>query len=163
MFSAVASAPSIDTAFTRDSSRDPRDMYPIAYSFSDTVVIITDVLFVTCASIVVISLSSSSTTPNSSVKAPLVPEPSSRDTTVIALAASQSEPDASLPPCAASSELLPHPVAATAIMLTTDKIAINFFILIFDNLLFQFRLLCVVFDHGIHHKREMLNVKSGEC
>src|SRR5699024_12692912 len=145
MFSAVASAPSIDTAFTRDSSRDPRDMYPIAYSFSDTVVIITDVLFVTCASIVVLSLSSSSTTPNSSVKAPLVPEPSSRDTTVIALAASQ--PDAVSEPLsepALSLLLLPHPTAATAIILAIDNTAINFFIFIFDNLLFHFDY-CVLF------------------
>ena len=61
-------------------------MYPIAFSSPATVVIITDVLFVMLASSVVISTFSSpcfSSIPNSSINAPLVPEPSSRDTTVI--------------------------------------------------------------------------------
>ena len=89
-FSADASAPSILTAFTV-SFREPSEMYPIAFSSPATVVIITDVLFVMLASSVVISTFSSpcfSSIPNSSMKAPLVPDPSSRDiTSMVPLAA----------------------------------------------------------------------------
>ena len=73
------------TAFTV-SLRDPREIYPIAFSSPATVVIITEVLFVMLASTVVISIFSpsfSSWMPNSSIKAPLVPEPSSREITLI--------------------------------------------------------------------------------
>ena len=59
-FSAEASAPSIFTAFTV-SLREPKEMYPIAFSSPDTVVIITEVLFVMLASTVVISTFSPST------------------------------------------------------------------------------------------------------
>ena len=85
-FSAVASAPSIFTAFTV-SFREPRDTYPIEFSSPATVVSITSVLFVMLASCVVISTFSpsfSSSIPNSSTNAPRVPDPSSREITSIA-------------------------------------------------------------------------------
>ena len=80
--SVVASTPSTLTAFT-SFEREPSETYPIAAGFPATVVSITDVEFVISALTVVISLSSSSTTPISSTNAPLVPEPSSREITDI--------------------------------------------------------------------------------
>lgn len=87
----------------------------MAYSFPATVLIITDVLFVTLASSVVLSTllpsASFSSIPNNSINAPLVPDPSSLDTTVIALLLSNSEPELSpVPVPAESPELLPQPV-----------------------------------------------------
>ena len=112
-------------------------MYPIAYSSPATVVIITDVLFVICASWVVISIFSSpffSSMPNSSINAPLVPEPSSRDTIVMSLELSQSVctvfVSAAASALLSSDALFPQPVAAIVNILIIDKTAINFFILI---------------------------------
>ena len=76
----------METAFTL-SFREPSDTYPMEYSSPETVVNITSVLFVMIASSVVLSIFSPasffSSTPNSSMNAPLVPEPSSRDTTLM--------------------------------------------------------------------------------
>ena len=86
MFSAVASAPSIFNAVTL-SSREPRDTYPIAFTSCATVLNITDVLFVIFAASVVLSTlfpsASFSSIPNSSMNAPLVPDPSSLEQIVI--------------------------------------------------------------------------------
>ena len=69
-------------------------------------------LFVICAELTVMSFSFSSTTPRSSTKAPLVPEPSSLETTVIACdLAPESEPLSLL-----ALLLLPHPVNANVVM-----------------------------------------------
>ena len=73
------------------------------YSSCATLDIMTEVLFVMFASSVVISIFSpftSSSMPNSSTKAPRVPEPSSLDTTVMSLVLSQS-PDVSFEPLSA--------------------------------------------------------------
>ena len=84
--STVASAPSMATAFTV-SFKEPRETYPIAPLLPAMVVIITEVLLVISASSVVLSTFSPASfllsMPNSSMNAPLVPEPSSRETTVI--------------------------------------------------------------------------------
>ena len=86
MASTVASAPSMATAFTV-SFKEPRETYPIAPLLPAMVVIITEVLLVISASSVVLSTFSPASfllsMPNSSMNAPLVPEPSSRETTVI--------------------------------------------------------------------------------
>ena len=107
----------------------------MAYSFPATVLIITDVLFVTLASSVVLSTllpsASFSSIPNNSINAPLVPDPSSLDTTVIALLLSNSEPALSpVPVPAESPELLPQPVRHPAIITALKTVANTFFIFI---------------------------------
>ena len=87
-------------------------------------------LFVICAELTVMSFSFSSTTPRSSTKAPLVPEPSSLETTVIACdLAPESEPLSLL-----ALLLLPHPVNANVVITNADTTAKTFF-LIFNFLL----------------------------
>ena len=130
-FSADASTPPIFTALTV-SFNAPRDVYPIAYSFPATCVIITDVLFVILASAVVISTFSpsfSSSTPKSSTNAPLVPEPSSLDTTEIFPASSHPEAPSLFPPSAASLSLLPHPVSTLPAKTPANSNTVNFFII----------------------------------
>ena len=85
-FSAVASAPSIFTALTV-SSREPSEIYPMASASLATVVFITAVELVIAAEEVVLStflpLPSFSSIPNSSINAPRVPDPSSREVTLM--------------------------------------------------------------------------------
>ena len=125
-----------------------------------TVVIMTEVLLVISAVSMVISIllpsASFCSMPRSSMNAPLVPEPSSRDSTVIA---PLMEPPAASVSCAASSagassaaassagascaasvlvsaavseELLPHPMAAAAVIAASISTTIPFFIIIFS-------------------------------
>ena len=89
-------------------------MYPIAASSSATLVIITDVEFVISAVEIVLSIllpsASFSSIPNSSINAPLVPDPSSREITVISSLAA-----------------LPHPVIAPISMADAKTPMIAFF------------------------------------
>src|SRR5699024_3885420 len=80
--SGVASAPSTVTALTV-SSNEPNEIYPIAFGSPATVCITPLVLFWIAADVVVMSSSFSSTTPTISTNAPRVPDPSSRETTLI--------------------------------------------------------------------------------
>ena len=100
----------------------------MALSLPATVVIITAVLFVISAVSVVLSIFSPasffSSMPNSSINAPLVPEPSSRETTVIVPSAA--------PPCALS--LLPQPANIPTATVIAKATANTFFI--FISLLF---------------------------
>ena len=159
MFSSVASAPSIFTAFTL-SPRDPSETYPIAYSLPATVDIITSVLFVILASSVVWStlfpFSSFCSIPKSSINAPLVPDPSSLETTVISLEASHSAVCCSPSPSApVSSDLLPHPAARAPVIATTNVIANNFLSFIITTFL---HLVIPVFSLQVISYRS--NVKS---
>ena len=138
MFSSVGSAPSTFNAFTV-SFKEPSETYPIAYSLSATVDNITDVLFVMLASSVVLSTfspeASFSSIPNNSIKAPLVPEPSSLETTEISFAASNSV--SAFPSVLSELPEFPHPTAIEATIATVAVNAKNFFIFIFTFLLFQ--------------------------
>ena len=132
MFCAVGSTPSTFNAFTV-SFKEPVEEYPIAYSSPETVVIMISVLLEMIASAVVLSVllpsASFSSTPVSSTKAPLVPEPSSRETTLIgwlALPESDPEPASEL----LAPLLLPQPVINAAVHITLIAIANNFLFLI---------------------------------
>ena len=127
--STLASAPSILTAFTV-SFKDPKDMYPMAALFSATVVIITDVEFVICTLDVVLSTLFPSLSfcsiPNNSMKAPLVPDPSSLDTAVIFSS------DAAF---LSSLELPPHPVKRLDAATVATANVNNFFLIVLSLLL----------------------------
>ena len=118
ILSTVASTPSTLTAFT-ESSREASEMYPMAFLFPATVVTTTEVLCEISAFGVVLS-TSSTMIPISSVKAPLVPEPSSLETTVIGF-----------PPSPSPSVLLPPQAAMVNTIVNINATAINFFIIIF--------------------------------
>ena len=144
-------------------SRDPRETYPIALVLPATVVIITEVLLVISAVSTVMSTlfpsASFCSMPISSMKAPLVPEPSSRDRTVIAplmeppaasvssAASSSAGASSAVSSSAAASsvvsvvavvsvvvseELLPHPITVVAVIAASISTTIAFFIIIFS-------------------------------
>ena len=104
-----------------------------------------------CASTVVLSTFSPasffSSTPNSSMNAPLVPEPSSREITLIcpeksppaALLSPSVLPEASFVVSAAKElllSLLPHPASIPAAIIAVKVIAITFLFIIFFSPLF---------------------------
>ena len=76
------------------------------------------------------------------MNAPLVPEPSSLETIVISFEESQSLSLLLLLSSEEALSELPHPTASPAVIVATDKIAINFFnfiiILSLDSHLFSF-------------------------
>ena len=78
MFSSVGLTPSTLIIFTK-SSIPEKDIYPIAFSFPSTVDFIFPDPSPICASLV----NSEASNPTISSNAPLVPEPSSLDTTTI--------------------------------------------------------------------------------
>ena len=106
ILSAVGSTPSMFTPFTV-SFKEPNEMYPTAFLFPATVVITISVLLEIIASSVVLSILfpslSFSSTPVNSTNALRVPEPSSLETTEIAVSPFL------LPPFA----LFPHPTIPT--------------------------------------------------
>ena len=86
MLSTLATAPSILSAFT-ELFKEPSEMYPMEEPLPSTEVITTSVLFVISAVSTVISTflpcAFFTSTPKSSMNAPRVPEPASREITVI--------------------------------------------------------------------------------
>ena len=142
---AVGSTPSTLSAFTV-SFREPVEEYPIAYSSPETVVIMISVLLEMIALEVVLSTllpsASFSSTPVSSTKAPLVPEPSSRDTTLIGWLALPPEDE---PASELAFPLLPQPVINAAAHITLIATANNLLFLIISVLISALHLFIYIY------------------